>query len=115
VPLHTLRAEIDYGHSTSFTTHGTIGVKVWIYKGDALFPGRSTAAANARVAPGTPVGPALIPAAAIAAVAAPAAPAAPAAVPAAAPVPQAPGARAEGTAPAAGASAAPSAPVTGTN
>lgn len=36
VPLHTLRAEVDYGHATAYTAHGTIGVKVWIYKGDAL-------------------------------------------------------------------------------
>ena len=48
VPLHTLRAEIDYGHATAFTTHGTIGVKVWIYKGDALFPHRAAAAAAAK-------------------------------------------------------------------
>ncbi len=36
VPLHTLRANIDYGESTSFTTYGAIGVKVWIYKGDIM-------------------------------------------------------------------------------
>ena len=34
VPLHTLRADIDYATSTSFTTYGTIGIKVWIYKGE---------------------------------------------------------------------------------
>jgi len=34
VPLHTLRAWVDYGNATSFTTYGTIGVKVWIYLGD---------------------------------------------------------------------------------
>ncbi len=34
VPLHTLRADIDYGTATSFTTYGTIGVKVWICKGE---------------------------------------------------------------------------------
>ena len=34
VPLHTLRANIDYGMATAFTTYGTIGVKVWIYHGD---------------------------------------------------------------------------------
>lgn len=34
VPLHTLRANIDYHCATSFTTEGTIGVKVWIYKGE---------------------------------------------------------------------------------
>ena len=34
VPLHTLRANIDYGTATAFTTYGTTGVKVWIYHGD---------------------------------------------------------------------------------
>ncbi len=34
VPLHTLRAEIDYGFAESKTTYGTIGVKVWIFKGE---------------------------------------------------------------------------------
>ncbi len=36
VPLHTLRADIDYGFSEARTTFGRIGVKVWIYKGDIL-------------------------------------------------------------------------------
>jgi small subunit ribosomal protein S3 len=36
VPLHTLRADIDYATSTSFTTYGTIGVKVWVSKGEIL-------------------------------------------------------------------------------
>jgi len=36
VPLHTLRADIDYGFAESLTTMGLIGVKVWIYKGDIL-------------------------------------------------------------------------------
>ncbi len=36
VPLHTLRANIDYGESTAFTTYGACGVKVWIYKGDIM-------------------------------------------------------------------------------
>ena len=36
IPLHTFRADIDYGFSESKTTYGVIGVKVWIYKGDAL-------------------------------------------------------------------------------
>ena len=36
VPLHTLRADIDYGVSRSLTAYGIIGVKVWIYKGDVL-------------------------------------------------------------------------------
>lgn len=36
VPLHTLRADIDYGFTEASTTYGNIGVKVWIYKGDIL-------------------------------------------------------------------------------
>lgn len=36
VPLHTLRADIDYGFAEAHTTLGRIGVKVWIYKGDVL-------------------------------------------------------------------------------
>ncbi len=36
VPLHTLRAEIDYGFREAKTTYGRIGVKVWLYKGDIL-------------------------------------------------------------------------------
>ncbi len=36
VPLHTLRANIDYGVASSFTTYGCIGVKVWIFKGEVL-------------------------------------------------------------------------------
>ena len=35
VPLHTLRADIDYGVSEAKTTYGVIGVKVWVYKGEA--------------------------------------------------------------------------------
>lgn len=35
IPLHTLRADIDYGVATASTTYGQIGVKTWIYKGDA--------------------------------------------------------------------------------
>src|SRR2546430_12515222 len=34
VPLHTLRADVDYALSTAKTTYGTIGVKVWIFKGE---------------------------------------------------------------------------------
>jgi small subunit ribosomal protein S3 len=37
VPLHTLRADIDYGFSEARTTFGKIGVKVWIYLGDTIF------------------------------------------------------------------------------
>ena len=36
VPLHTLRADIDYGFAEAKTTYGVIGVKVWIYKGEVL-------------------------------------------------------------------------------
>ena len=39
VPLHTLRADIDYGTAISSTTFGIIGVKVWVYKGEIL-PGK---------------------------------------------------------------------------
>ena len=36
VPLHTLRADVDYGVATAFTTYGTCGVKVWVFKGEVL-------------------------------------------------------------------------------
>ena len=36
VPLHTLRAEIDYGFAQAYTTYGVIGVKVWIFRGEVL-------------------------------------------------------------------------------
>src|SRR6188768_3165348 len=36
VPLHTLRADIDYATSTAKTTYGTIGIKVWIFKGEVI-------------------------------------------------------------------------------
>jgi len=36
LPLHTLRADIDYGFAQAFTTYGVIGVKVWIYKGEVF-------------------------------------------------------------------------------
>jgi small subunit ribosomal protein S3 len=39
VPLHTLRADIDYGFSTARTTYGAIGVKVWVFKGE-IIPGQ---------------------------------------------------------------------------
>ena len=34
LPLHTLKADIDYGFKTSYTTYGVIGVKVWVYRGE---------------------------------------------------------------------------------
>ena len=46
VPLHTLRADIDYGYSEAKTTYGVIGCKVWVYRGDHL--GRGDAPGNAR-------------------------------------------------------------------
>lgn len=36
VPLHTLRADVDYGFHEAHTTYGRIGIKVWVYKGDIL-------------------------------------------------------------------------------
>jgi small subunit ribosomal protein S3 len=44
VPLHTLRADIDYGFSEAKTTYGVIGVKVWVYKGERLGRGEQPAA-----------------------------------------------------------------------
>ncbi|KJS14379.1 MAG: 30S ribosomal protein S3 [Peptococcaceae bacterium BRH_c8a] len=44
VPLHTLRADIDYGFAEANTTYGKIGIKVWIYKGEVLPEARKTAA-----------------------------------------------------------------------
>jgi len=43
VPLHTLRADIDYGQDEALTTYGRIGVKVWVYKGEIL-PKKSASA-----------------------------------------------------------------------
>ena len=36
IPLQTMRADVDYAEKTAFTTYGTVGVKVWIYKGDVF-------------------------------------------------------------------------------
>jgi small subunit ribosomal protein S3 len=44
VPLHTLRAEIDYGTAEAQTTYGVIGVKVWVFKGEKFAPGEEAAA-----------------------------------------------------------------------
>lgn len=45
VPLHTLRADIDYGTAEGLTTYGLIGIKVWVYKGDIFnVPGPAVAA-----------------------------------------------------------------------
>jgi len=44
VPLHTLRADIDYGTAEAMTTYGKIGVKVWIFKGEVFNKGESALA-----------------------------------------------------------------------
>ncbi len=36
VPLHTLRADVDYGNTTAITTYGTCGVKVWVFRGEIM-------------------------------------------------------------------------------
>ena len=46
VPLHTLRADIDYGVAEAATTYGIIGVKVWIFKGEVFGQGEASAAAE---------------------------------------------------------------------
>ena len=45
IPLHTLRADVDYALSEADTTFGKIGVKVWIYKGEIL-PSKKTKGGN---------------------------------------------------------------------
>ena len=50
VPLHTLRADIEYGFSEAKTTYGVIGVKVWVYKGDTLGRGDVAAAQDEKTA-----------------------------------------------------------------
>src|SRR5512135_457201 len=47
VPLHTLRADIDYGFAEAKTTYGVIGIKVWVYKGEQLGKGEQPAAVPA--------------------------------------------------------------------
>ncbi|TEB13539.1 30S ribosomal protein S3 [Pelotomaculum sp. FP] len=50
VPLHTLRADIDYGSAEATTTYGKIGIKVWIYKGEVLPAAKIPVQAPAREA-----------------------------------------------------------------
>ena len=50
VPLHTLRADIDYGFAEAATTYGIIGVKVWIFKGEVIGPQEEEEAAPAKSA-----------------------------------------------------------------
>jgi small subunit ribosomal protein S3 len=54
VPLHTLRADVDYGFSEAHTTYGVIGVKVWIFKGE-IMPGASEIEAPKGAQAATPV------------------------------------------------------------
>jgi small subunit ribosomal protein S3 len=100
VPLHTLKADVDYGTSEARTTLGRIGVKVWIYKGDMVTERTAPRAARGAA---TEEGageeaPAERPAAGVAAVAEAAAPVAEAAPPAGAEASPAPAAEGEGDA-----------------
>ena len=65
IPLHTFRADIDYGLSESHTTYGVIGVKVWIFKGEVFDKAQiEQAAAEGEAAQGAPApAPAVAPAA----------------------------------------------------
>jgi small subunit ribosomal protein S3 len=55
IPLHTFRADIDYGLSESHTTYGVIGVKVWIFKGEVFDKAQiEQATAEGEAAPGAP-------------------------------------------------------------
>jgi len=51
VPLHTLRARIDYGFAEAHTTYGCIGIKVWIFKGEVLSKGIPTEKAETAAKP----------------------------------------------------------------
>lgn len=50
VPLHTLRADIDYGVAEASTTYGIIGIKVWVFKGE-IFAGNAPAVSSATASP----------------------------------------------------------------
>src|SRR5262252_10358949 len=54
VPLHTLRADIDYGLGEAKTTYGVIGIKVWVYKGEIMPKGEAQAALPGAAATPTP-------------------------------------------------------------
>src|SRR5256714_11579581 len=57
VPLHTLRAKIDYGTAEAKTTFGVIGVKVWVYHGDEIpVHEQEIERARARALAGVPIG-----------------------------------------------------------
>jgi small subunit ribosomal protein S3 len=79
VPLHTLRADVDFGQAEASTTFGRIGVKAWIYRGDILpEPAPLRAGAEEDTSPPLAAPPVAAAPAAPAASAPPAAPAAPA-------------------------------------
>jgi small subunit ribosomal protein S3 len=50
VPLHTLRADIDYSYKTASTTYGILGIKVWVFKGE-IIPGQENEAVPANAQP----------------------------------------------------------------
>jgi small subunit ribosomal protein S3 len=54
VPLHTLRADIDYGQGEAKTNYGVIGIKCWVYKGEIVPKGEALGAAAALAAAATP-------------------------------------------------------------
>jgi len=75
IPLHTFRADIDYGLAEARTTYGVIGVKVWIFKGEVFDKSELEQAAEGEAAaPATPPA-AAVPAAPVPAAPVPAAPA----------------------------------------
>ena len=57
VPLHTLRADIDYGMGEAKTNYGVIGIKVWVYKGEVMPKGEAQAAAAAATPAAQPEAP----------------------------------------------------------
>lgn len=77
VPLHTLRADVEYGRAEAMTGYGHIGVKVWVYRGDILPPRKDIPAAESVEAVAAPVEAAAAAPEAAAAVEAPVTPAAP--------------------------------------
>ena len=54
VPLHTLRADVDYGFAEAHTTYGVIGVKVWVFKGEVM-PGEAENEVAATAQPGASI------------------------------------------------------------
>lgn len=53
IPLHTLRSDVDFATSTAFTTFGTLGIKVWIYRGDIYEKQKPGVSGNATSTPAT--------------------------------------------------------------